>query len=318
MSARAGLVGIYQPPTSTSNTNSVYMITDEGNDSLYIFILFPGAYDISYEIASKTWYKNIFIIPVSLDALYVSDVTRLVNDLYKLKHIVRVLYPGKFCAYVPVAVQRALIDSDRKTYYQYKNGIISFDYKFESDTNYQPNFHDIFATFKTRRCLFVPFEVKKDRILKLLVNNDVDWVYVPYSDPMFGTDCYASLVIDPDFEPYMNKIIAFGFFNQTQVNYCKGRYPNSFPRTIKAEFIRSDHTMESGNPPVVGGESTLYDDPNNPNLPENLPPDGVDVNHGPWAAPFPIPKSQEESAIPVNGATAGEIVIIPTEITDNE
>ena len=313
MSARAGLVGIYQPPTPSSNTNSVYMITDDTSDSLYIFILFPGAYDIAYEVASKTWYRNIFIVPVSLDALFVSDVARLVNDLYKKKHIVRVLYPGRFCAYVPVAVQRALIDSHRKTYYQYKNGVISFDYKFESDTAYQPNFHDIFATFKSRRCLFVPFEVKKDRILKLLKNNDVDWVYVPYSDPMFGTDSFASLVIDTDFEPYMNKIIAFGFFNQTQANYCKGRYPNSFPRTIKAEFIRSDHTMENGNPPVVGGTSNKYDDPTNPNLPENLPPEGVDVNHGPWAAPFPVPKPQEEGATPVNGADPGTFAIIPPE-----
>lgn len=315
MSARAGLVGMFQPPTLPSNGgNSVYMITDDNNDSLYIFILFPGAYDIAYEIASKTWYRNVFIIPVSLDALYVSDVTRLANDLSKIKFVVRVLFPGKFCAYVPTVVQRALIDSGRKTYYRYKNGIIAFDYKFEADTDYQPNFHDIFATFRTRRCLFVPFEVKKERILKLLQNDEVDWVYVPYSDPMFGTDCYTTLVIDSDFKPYMNKIIAFGFFNQTQVNYCKGRYPNSFPRTIRAEFTRSDNTLENGNPPVVGGKATIYDDPSNPNRPENLPPDGVDVNHGPWAAPFPVPKPHNVTAVKVNGATQGEIHIIPKTV----
>lgn len=259
MSARAGLVGIYQPPTLQTDSNAVYMIADENNDSLIIFILYPGAYNIAYEIASCAWYRNVFIVPVSLDALYVSDVTRLVNDLYKIKNTVKVLFPGEFSAYVPTPVQKALINSKRKTFYQYKNGVLAFNYKYKLP-RYQPNFYDIYATFKTRRCLFCPFEVKKERIMDFLTDNLVDWVYVPYSDPMFGTDSYATIVTDDAFKPYLGKFVAMGFFNITQANYCKGRYPFGFPRTIKAEFLRNQNTTETGNPPVVGGKITI-DDP---------------------------------------------------------
>ena len=313
MSARAGLVGIYQPPTLTSNVNSVYMISDDNNDSLYIFILFPGAYNTAYEIASLPWYRNIFIVPVSLDGLYVSDVARLVNDLYTKKQIVKVLFPGKFSAYVPIAVQRALINSGRKTYYQYKNGIISFNFKFDG-ADYQPNFYDIYATFRTRRCLFCPFEVKKERILNLLKSNDVDWVYVPYSDPMYGTDSYATLVIDDDFAPYMDKIIAFGFFNETQENYCKARYPKSFPRTIRAEFLRTHSTFDTGNPPVVGGEA---DNMYTPDI--LIPPDagsGLIIKDDP---PFPIPIPQVVKPIEIQDEVDEDTMeLIPTEAVTGE
>jgi hypothetical protein len=310
MAARAGLVGIYQPPTIQGNPNSVYMIADENNDSLYVFILFPGAYDTAYAVASCTWYRNIFIVPVSLDGLYVSDVARLVNDLAYTKHIVRVLYPGKFSAFVPTVVQKALINSNRKTYYQYTNGFISFNYRIDSDVNYQPNFYDIYATFKTRRCLFCPFEVNKDRILKMIKAGDVDWVYVPYSDPMFGTDSYATLVIDSDFEDYMDKIIAFGFHTEDQVNYCKGRYPKSFPRNIKNEFLQPFSTFETGYPPVVGGNVTIAGNTTTSSTDESN-----DVNKTPFPAPFPKPIPPEDPAINIT-LDENTVIEIGTETTE--
>lgn len=287
MASRAGLVGIYQPPNiDNSQHTSVYMIADDSKSELFIFILFPGAYNDAYEIASRVWYRNIFIIPVSLEGLYVSDVARLVKDLAPIKPLVKVLYPGKFSAYVPTIVQKALIDSSRTTYYQYNYGFISFDYRI-GDVSYQPNFHDIYATFKRRRCLFCPFEVDKTRILKMLQNDDVDWVYVPYNDTLFGLDCYATLMCYPEFEPYMDKIIAFGFSNDTEANYCKGRYPKSFPRTIRTEFLTVHPSTESGNPPVTGGEPTLTDkDIYEDNLPE-APPEETTTTKPPYPKPLP-------------------------------
>lgn len=317
MASRAGLVGVYQSPTLKSNISSVYMIADDNNTSLYIFVLFPGAYNDAYEIASCVWYRNIFIIPVSLDALYISDVARLVNDLSCTKPLVKVLFPGKFCAFVPTVVQKALINSERKTYYQYRYGFISFNYRMSEDITYQPNFYDIYATFKRRRCLFCPFEVNKERILKMLKDGDVDWVYVPYSDPMFGTDCYATLLLDPDFEDYMNKIIAFGFFNTTQANYCKGRYPKSFPRTIRVEFLRETETLENGTPPVIGGNPTWKpEDDFKDNLPERDEPE--DTKPRP---PFPKPLPQpEQETIKTQVPSEETLIEIPTEaeVTGNE
>jgi hypothetical protein len=320
MSAKAGLVGIYQPPTLVSNANAVYLITDDDNDSLYVFILFPGAYNTAYEYASRPMYRNVFIVPVSLDALYVSDVTRLVNDLYTKKNIVKVLYPGKFSAYTPVAVQKALISSGRKTFYQYKNGIISFNFKM-TDSDYQPNFYDIYATFRTRRCLFCPFEVKKERLLALLRNNDVDWIYVPYSDPLFGTDSYASLVIDEDFEPYMDKIIAFGFLNETQENYCKGRYPKSFPRTIRALLAGAGSSFDTGFPPVEGvkSNSTSTTTPVVIDTPDTPSPQSIEhTPGGHFPAPFPKPLPDRPKPIDTSYVEENTRIDIPEEASEDE
>ena len=63
---KAGLIGVYKTPTLRSNNTSVYMISDESAHILFVFVLFPGAYQDAYEIASKEMYPNVIIVPVLL------------------------------------------------------------------------------------------------------------------------------------------------------------------------------------------------------------------------------------------------------------
>ena len=281
------------------------MISDEAANILFVFILFPGSYDDVFEIASKETYPNIIIVPVSMDAIYVSDVVRLANDLTPYKHCVKILFPGKSPAYMPVDAQKAMIKTGHITYSQYTYGFVAMNYQINEEI-YQPNFYDIFITFKRRRILLCPFEVNKERVLNMLKNNKVDWLYVPYSKPLFGTLCFASMVIDPDFEPYLDKIVAMGFTDQTHATYCKLRYPNNYPRTIHTAFLNENpqFSSETGNPVVVGGYPSVTDDDNPDNNQPELPPPPLDPE-----APFPLPVPPEKPECPEMPETNGEITI---------
>lgn len=307
MASKAGLIGVFQPPKDRNEVSSVYMISDETSHILFIFVLFPGAYMDAYEVASQETYTNIFIVPVSMDALYVSDVVRLANDLIPYKRKVKIIFPGKSPSFMPTAVQKALIKGGRTTFYQYTFGFVGLNYQIGKEI-YQPNFYDIYATFKNRRLLFCPFDVNKERILKMLQNNKVDWVYLPYSKPLFGSDCFATLVKDPDFEPYLDKLVAIGFTDQTHANFCRLRFPNNYPRTIRNAFLNLDNYLssETGNPVVVGGVPT-YTDEDDPDItpikPEVKPPHHPDM-------PFPRPLPPEKPEATEFPETNGEINLV--------
>ena len=281
------------------------MISDEAANILFVFILFPGSYDDVFFFFFIEAYPNIIIVPVSMDAIYVSDVVRLANDLTPYKHCVKILFPGRSPAYMPVDAQKAMIKTGHITYSQYTYGFVAMNYQI-SEEIYQPNFYDIFITFKRRRILLCPFEVNKERVLNMLKNNKVDWLYVPYSKPLFGTLCFASMVIDPDFEPYLDKIVAMGFTDQTHATYCKLRYPNHYPRTIHTAFLNENpqFSSETGNPVVVGGYPSVTDDDNPDNNQPELPPPPLDPE-----APFPLPVPPEKPECPEMPETNGEITI---------
>lgn len=303
---KAGLIGVYKTPTLRSNNTSVYMISDESAHILFVFVLFPGAYQDAYEIASKEMYPNVIIVPVSMDAMYASDVVRLANDLTPYKNCVKILFPGRCPAYMPIAAQKALIKTGHTTYSQYSYGFVAMNYQMDKEI-YQPNFYDIYFTFKRRRILICPFQVDKKRVLNMLKNNKVDWIYIPYSNPLFGDTCFVSMLADPDFEPYLDKLVAMGFADTTHANYCKLRYPNNYPRTIRDSFLNGNLGLicETGNPVVIGGVASVTDEDNpDNNLPE-LPPPPLDPE-----APFPKPVPPERPECHEVPETNGEIKIV--------
>lgn len=253
MISKAGLVGVYQPPTPTNKgyTNAIYMVTDENTNTVLVFILFPGAYDDVYEIISNVWYTTVVLVPISLTSLYMSDVVRLSEDLTALSKNVRIIHPDKFPAYVPVATQKNYICYGRRTALTYSNGFIAYDFKADSEI-YQHGFHDIFLSFGTRRCLFCPVSVNADRIYKMLSETLVDYVYVPYSDTYFGADSYLTLIKDERFEQYQDRLVAFGFHSQEEANYCRLRYPMSYPRTYRSAFLGSAISLDSCEEVVIG------------------------------------------------------------------
>lgn len=244
MFSKAGLIGLFQSPKYREQISPVYMISDGDTSSLFIFVLFPGAYDDAYEVASQVIYQNIFIIPVSLEAMYVSDVFRLQSDLMRIKSNVKVLFDGRYPLHVPHAIENSVLRGrhDNTTAFVYQNGFIAFDWGIEKPIEnpiYHRGFHDIYINFNNRRVLFCPHEVNKERILTMLENGDVDYVYVPYARAMFGDESYLTLVEDEAFNDYIDKFVAFGFMNSTEAKLCWDNHPEAFPVTIRWLFLNS-------------------------------------------------------------------------------
>lgn len=248
MLSKAGLIGLYQASNIRNKLSSVYMISDEDTASLYVFILFPGSYHDVYEIASLTAYNNVFIVPISLDPAYMSDIYRLVNELIPIKTVVKIISPAKYAySNCNIAFLNSFVKGSAKSSYVYSgHGFISFNWN-DDEPKYPDRLNDIYCTFDNRRILLTSVKVDKERIIRLFENDQLDYVYVPWSkNPEYNstyTDNFISLMECEQLEPYKSKIIPYGFNDSVEIKLCQEKYPNNFPVTIRHLFINT--TMES-------------------------------------------------------------------------
>lgn len=248
MISKAGLIGLYQSSNTRNKISSVYMISDEDTASLYVFLLFPGSYHDVYEIASLTAYNNIFIVPISIDPAYISDIYRLVNELTPIKTVVKVISPAKYAySNCNTVFLNSFVKGNTKSSYVYSgHGFISFNWN-DNESKYPERLNDIYCTFNNRRILLTSIKVDKERIIKLFENDQLDYVYVPWSkNPEYNsayTDNFISLMDCDQLEPYKSKIIPYGFSDSAEMRLCQDKYPNNFPVTIRHLFINT--TMES-------------------------------------------------------------------------
>ena len=250
----AGMVGLFQPPVRRNDKSSMYMVADNDSHSLFIFIMFPGSYQDAYEVASLLWYQNIFIVPVSLDGNYLSDVCRLVTDLSKTKQSVKIIHPTKTPYRVNSLIENSFVrTSEGRSTFMYTNGFISFNWGLNDNPYINDRYYDIYIKFNNRTVLLCPFEINRERILSLLKNNYVDYIYVPFTASQFGTDNFLSIIEEEDFSDYKNKLVACGFTNATEAAMSFESFPNSFPCTIRWVFLRSEVTFTEESDLVVVG-----------------------------------------------------------------
>lgn len=259
------LTGVFQPPKFEGGYTAVPMLSDPSSSTLFVFIMFPGAYDDVYEIASKVKFANIFIVPVSLNADYVSDIHRLVTDLTPLKKTVKVLFPGRYQLPVNNLNENCLIRGGTdKCSFTFPEGFITFDYvpacecgccsrqhlfpfsnqydscRFTSDENNV--FHDIYVYYKDKGYLFTSTAVNKQRIKSLIADNRVEYVYVPYSYGYKGQENFLTLAGDPGMRNYINHIIAYGYRNYEEFLECYKHYRFSTPMTYRHLFTEDGVT----------------------------------------------------------------------------
>ena len=238
MTSKIGLTGLYQPHCSRDDYTSVYMISDEDTGSLFVFVLFPGCYNDVYEIAFLTEYTKIFLIPISLNPAYMSDIYRLVNDLVPIKEMVKVMYPDHFpTTGLNTLFLNSFVRGDSKTSYVYSdNGFISFDWKNDNPINGK---HDIYCTFGDKRILLTSQYVDVERIEKFFEEDLVDYVYVPWQSPEYTTENFTNFVTVMSYlshKPYGGKIIPYGFGNLEAINYAKEFFPDNMPVTVRHLF----------------------------------------------------------------------------------
>ena len=262
------LTGIFQPPDPEGGYTAIPMLSDPSSSSLFVFITFPGAYDDVYEIASKVKFANIFLVPISLNANYVSDIHRLVTDLTPLKSIVKILYPGYYELPVNNLNELAIIRGDGNTAtFTFPNGFIAFDYYGSCDCACRTcedvcdecapgadinNTHDIYVRWNDKGYLFTSFNVTRDRILELFQKKLLDYVYVPYS-PCIDNEGFLTLITDPELKEYANSIIAYGFHSFEDFITCYKQYPLSTPMTYRYAFMEDDTVSPTHDfDPVIG------------------------------------------------------------------
>lgn len=252
-----GLIGPFQPPKFYKGYTSVAMMNENSTHSLFVFMMFPGAYDDIYDIASKPRFKNVFIVPASLNADFVSDVHRLVTDLNGIKNCVKVIYPEDYSLPVNSINGTAVLrgDTDKCTY-TFDDGFISFDFKNGSNSNSslcpcpccnipttnknRKGYHDIYVRFNDNRILLTSVVVDKERILSLLEKDEVDYVYVPYSAGYVNQDTFLTLINDERFKLYQRRLIAYGFKTIEEIDSCYLNYRFSTPKTCRWLFAHDE------------------------------------------------------------------------------
>lgn len=283
------LTGVFQPPIIKGGYNAVPMLSDPPSSSLFAFIMFPGVYDDVYEIASKAKFANIFLVPVSLNVEYVSDIHRLVTDLTPLKKTVKVIFPGRYQIPVNNLNENCILrGGTRECTITFPEGFITFDYKpacecncckqtplfpfqTQCDTCYinsdEQIFHDIYVYYKEKGYLFTSTVVNKQRIKNLLKEGKVDYVYVPYSHGYVNQDSFLSLAYDSTMQVYMKNLIAYGFRNYEEFLECYKHYRFSTPMTYRSLFTEDNVIAYNPNrSPVIGNTrfcpSVLFGDIN--------------------------------------------------------
>ena len=269
-----GLIGVYNASNLRSDISSVYMISDSSTSSLFVFVLFPGAFHDVYEIASLTMYQNIFIIPISIYPEYISDLYRLVLELTKIKSVVKVMSPDMLLPSVKNKLNSMFLNSlvkgtAKSTYVYSDNGFIAFDWNdgdgvAPSGNTWPDNFHDIYCTFGDKRILLTVSKVDIPRIKALLRQDLVDYVYIPWQNPSYMSTMFATFVdvyeavdkMDKEYHTeYINKLVIYGFPNDAAIQLASEVYGNNFPINARQLFLSDAPTTDEWLECITFGEA---------------------------------------------------------------
>lgn len=269
-----GLIGVYNASNRRSDISSVYMISDTNTSSLFVFVLFPGAFHDVYEIASLTMYKNIFIVPISIYPEYISDIYRLVIELTKIKTRVKVISPDMLQPSVKSSLNSMFLNSlvkgsSKSTYVYSENGFIAFDWNDEngiapSSITWPNNFHDIYCTFGNKRILLTVNKVDIERIKLLLKQDLVDYIYIPWQNPSYTSTMFATFVdvykeidaLDKEMHTeYINKLVIYGFPDDAAIQLASDVYGNNFPINARELFLSDAPTTDEWLDCITFGEA---------------------------------------------------------------
>lgn len=269
-----GLIGIYDASKDRDNISSVYMISDSSTASLFVFVLFPGGFHDVYEIASLTMYQNVFIIPISIYPEYISDIYRLVVELTKIKTRVKVISPDMIVPSIKTKLNSMFLNSlvkgtTKSTYVYSDNGFIAFDWndgdgQAPSRSTWPENYHDIYCTFGNTRILLTVNKVDTTRIISLLTQDLVDYVYIPWQNPSYNSTIFSNFidvfnnVAEVDKErgtTYANRLVIYGFPNDAAIELASEEYGNNFPINARSLFLSDAPVSEPWVECVTFGEA---------------------------------------------------------------
>ena len=182
----SGYVGLFRQPYANSATymDTLYLITDALHQELNLILLTPGAYRDAYRVASQMTYQKIHIFTPSMDALFLSDVFRLVIDLQKIKKSVKWYYPEKIKP-VPTNVLFEVAQATSNFYVSQTISGLQISYKLSSTVDPSHRFYDIYVADGSRNLAFCMY-MDADKLATMNSCGDFDELHLPYNCTFYG------------------------------------------------------------------------------------------------------------------------------------
>ena len=192
----AGYVGLFRQPFANSAVymDTMYLVTDALHQELNLILLTPGAYRDAYRVASQMTYQKVHIFTPSMDALFLSDVFRLVIDLQKIKKSVKWYYPEKIKP-VPTNVLFEVAQSTSNRYVSSTISELQIVYRLSNTVDPSHRFYDIYVADGVRNIAFCMY-MDADKLATMTTSGDFDEVHLPYNCTFYGgmtvRECVAS------------------------------------------------------------------------------------------------------------------------------
>lgn len=210
----SGYFGIYKSPLALNPNygNSLFCTTDVNKTTLVCIVLSPDAiYDL-YKVCSVISYTNIYIIPISLDTIFCSDICNAILYLRNQKPNIKWIYPTQLSGTVVEFEEREIVASDYN-FENFNNASLSFvkcDLTVNTGTvsNDARIIYDIiFFDGNTKYYFCNYYEAAK--ALSLYNNTNIDQVHVSYDTTLVGGLNFKQLIAKD--VSYRSKFYAHSF-----------------------------------------------------------------------------------------------------------
>jgi hypothetical protein len=185
MAVIAGYTGLYRQPYPNGSTygSTMYAITDKLHQELDLLLLTPGCYSEAYALCSGVTYQRIHIFVPCMDALFLSDVFRLVTDLMKRKLSVQWHFPGK----VTTSPGNVLFDMAQVKGGNFASDLIedlTIEFKRSISGDDDHPYYDFYVCDGESYVVFC-MEMDAEK-LTTLMTGEYDEVHLPYNTTFYG------------------------------------------------------------------------------------------------------------------------------------
>jgi hypothetical protein len=229
----SGYQGVVIPPRNKTNYNSLFLITDNDRTELNIIANQPGFYEDAYNIAKMVSYQTVNIFAVSISALFISDIFRLVNDLSKIKANVKFVYPEAINIQTNLDFDmRKLIQS---SYVNQADSNITIEYE-KTSIVMDGGLYNIHVRDGVKHRVICAY-VDATTLPTLYNNTEVSEIHLPYTKTLYGGLTYVDIFSSTDLKQYSSKCMINAVSNMDEWSFIYGHTTYKLCTLDRLSFI---------------------------------------------------------------------------------
>lgn len=225
-----GYLGLFKQPLNNPKLNATfYCITDELKEKLYVIMLTPEAYNDIYSICKNITYKEIYLIPVSIDIMFISSLFNLITALAPIKSKIAWIYPDDL-------QMKSSILFEFKHYKTLKFIDEGYDLQIEfalSNEKDRP-FYDIYITAQGKTICFCQY-VTEDKMNDLYDDISINEIHMAYRSTIYGGLTYPEILRIHN--KYHNKIKVHSLTSVEDYAYCTEMNRVPVGKVVYYDFI---------------------------------------------------------------------------------